>query len=110
MQSAKRDQQIELKRMHIAKWRESGLKMSQYCKEAEIPTSTFSVWVKQASKTKTNLSPDFKRVVMQPTVIMPSVEPTTIEYIIDNKIKIKLHSIPSSDVIIAITKALMSCN
>lgn len=110
MQSAKRYQQFELKRMHIAKWREGGLKMSQYCKEAGIPISTFSAWVKQGSKAKTEPSPKFKRVVMQPAMKLTEDKLAAIEFIMNDKMKIKLHSIPSAEMIIAITKVLMSCN
>ena len=111
MQSLKRDQQAELKHMHITKWRESGVKMSQYCKEAKIPISTFSAWVKHDSRAKVNVSPDFKRVVMQGAVTLPKTEPAAaIEFTVNDTIKIKLHTIPNHDVLIAITKALMSCN
>jgi len=67
----------EVRLSHIEKWRQSGLSMSAYAREVNLPISSLSNWVRSENKSKEK----FKPISLSP--IVPINPNNTIEIIIN---------------------------
>ena len=104
MQGIQREQQLELKQMHIEKWRQSGLKMSHYCRQEGIPLSTFSAWMKG---TNTGSSITYKRIALEQSASISDKQSQIAELVINDHIKLRLINVTHHEWIVGIIKALM---
>jgi hypothetical protein len=89
---------------HIEKWRESKLSMSEYSREANIPFSRLSKWVRSENKSK------FKPILVKPEVASKRLQDSVIEISVEDRIKIRLLNPINPSAIIDIVRGLMSCN
>lgn len=90
---------------HVAKWKQSGLSMSEYCRRNGLPVPSLSRWV-QATQT---ISPAFKPVTIQskrPEEKMSS----TVEIITEDHIKLRLLNVGDASFIVSILKGLKACS
>lgn len=93
-----------VKLTHIEKWRQSGLTMSAYAREAKIPISSLSKWVRSENK----VNDQFKPLLLSPAKTINQDDP--IEIIVGDYIKIRLQNTTDSSIAINIIKGLMRCN
>ena len=91
------------RRMHVEKWKQSGLTMSEYCRKNDVALTSLSAW-SQAAKQPTN---SFKPVV----VTSPQINQAgVIEIVVDNRLKNRLVDMNTQTLVVDIVKELMRCN
>ena len=93
------------RRMHVEKWKQSGLTMSEYCRKNDVALTSLSAW-SQGAKQPTN---SFKPVVVTSPQIN-QVGVGVIEIVVDNRLKIRLVDMNTQTLVVDIVKELMRCN
>ena len=95
----------EARLLHIEKWRQSGLSMSAYSREANISMSNLSKWVQSENKSKTK----FKPITLSSSAPMIK-QGNMIEIIVDNRIRIQLPNLTDPSIAINIIRGLTQCS
>lgn len=93
---------------HVKAWKESGLSMSQFCRQHGLAISSFSVWAQNYSKTK-DPQPAFKPLVLSDTP-KSQTQDSVVEIYFTEQIKLRLLNAHDSQFIVAIAKGLALCN
>lgn len=94
----------EIRQSHVLKWKQSGLTMSDYCRQNTLSISSFSVWVHQYTSAQ---SPAFKPVISQG--LQEKRQQNAIEIISGDRVKIRLHDVNNAALVIEIIKEVMRC-
>lgn len=98
----------EMRMMHVEKWKQSGLTMSEYCRRNDVTLTSLSTWSQGAKRPKNS----FKPVVV--TAPAPAPAPISqagvIEILVDTRLKIRLVDIKSQSLVVDIVKELMRCS
>lgn len=95
----------EERQTHVEKWKQSGLSMSEYCRQNNLAVSNLSGWNSSLLKS----SKAFKS--FQPLSLHDTVKPANVvEILVDQRIKIRLQHITDAALIISIAKGLLPCN
>lgn len=90
--------------LHIEKWKQSGLSMSEYCRQYELPLSSFSTWSRLDNKDK---AVKFKPIVIKPPQISQAAEPNNIiEILVSQQIKLRMLNVTESSLIVDIVRSL----
>lgn len=95
----------EIRQAHIEKWRASGLKMTDYCKQEGLPLSSFSAWVKICTVS----NPIFKPVVMAGKR-ETSRGGCVVEILAGDRLKVRVLDVKDSHLAVSIIKGIMACN
>lgn len=96
---------------HVNTWSQSGLSMTEYCRNFSIPISTFSSWVSQSKKAKS--SSPFKQLTLPEKSVNHNskpMDPSPIQVSLPNGMIVKCDSNYSPIAIAILAKELMSCN
>jgi transposase-like protein len=100
----------EERKSHVENWKKSGLTMSEYCRQNNIPIASLSEW----KRAQMQDHPKFKSVQLlkseksQPEAATKSNN--MIEIMIDQRIQIRLPQISDTSLLINIIKGLMACS
>lgn len=93
----------EVRLSHVAKWRQSGLSMAAYSRDANISFSNLSKWVRSEN------TPKFKPISLSKST-PEIIHDKAIEITISHQIKIRIPNTIDPSMIIHIVKGLMQCN
>lgn len=93
----------EVRLLHVERWRQSGLSMTAYSRNANISFSNLSKWVRSEN------TPKFKPVSL-PKSTGEMIRDQSIEIIVGQQVKIRIPNTTDSSMIINILKGLMQCN
>ena len=96
----------EERQFQVENWKKSGLTMSEYCRQNNLPLVSLSAW--KHSMLRKNIT--FKPVQSLPpagTITKPS---NVVEIMLDHRIKIRLQPVVDASLVIDIVKGLMTCN
>ena len=102
----RRSSNPEIRMIHVEKWRQSGLTMSEYCRRNDVALTSLSAWSKNVKRTKNS----FKPVVVTSPPPAPISQTGVIEILVDTKLKIRLVDIKSQSLVVEIVKGLMRCS
>lgn len=94
---------------HVKKWQESGLPVTEYCRQHNIPLPSFISWRQSALKP----NQVFKPVITIPsaaTKMKPESESNVIEIITEHAIKIRLVNVVDASMVVDIARGLSQCN
>jgi transposase-like protein len=101
----RRNSNVESRRAHVDKWKQSGLSMSEYCRQHDLAISSFSVWV-QMNK---NSSQEFKPITITPPTLLEK-QVNVVEIIVEHRLKLRLLNVIDYKLIVNIAKELVRCN
>ena len=96
----------EERQSHVESWKKSGLSMSDYCRQNNIPLANLSEW-KSASLQD---SPQFKPIQSLPTQCAREKSENIVEILVDQRIKIRLQHVTDASLVINIAKGMLTCN
>jgi transposase-like protein len=97
----------EERKAHVDKWKQSGLTMSEYCRQNNMPLAKLSEWKRSLLPKPTK----FKSIcVAPPTSEVTSQSAHLIEIIVDQRIKIRLHQSTDTSLLLNIIKGLLTCS
>lgn len=98
---------LETRQSHVAKWKQSGVRISEYCRSNDLALSSFSAWVKAHQLT----NQVFKPVLVKSSPV-PSIKSinNVIEILILDKLKIRLIDVTNASLVLDITKELIRCS
>ncbi len=102
----RRQSSLEFRHAQVDKWKQSGLSMSEYCRQHDLSVSSLSAWVR--SRKDANRS--FKAIKMLTPPAQPLLEHNTVEIIVDNRIRIRMQNVRDAVMIVNITRDLMACS
>ena len=91
---------------HLTAWKNSGLKMSEYCRENDISISSFSTWNKRQESIKPK---EIRDITAKPTT-EAVVKPLPIEVFMPNGIKKRLSSMDQLPHVLALLSRGAKCN
>ena len=91
---------------HLTAWKNSGLKMSEYCRENDISISSFSTWNKRQESIKPK---ELRAITAKPTT-EAVVKPLPIEVFMPNGIKKRLSSMDQLPHVLALLSRGAKCN
>lgn len=97
----------EERKSHVEKWKKSGLTMSEYCRQNNIPLANLSEW-KRALWQKSKKFKPLKLAPPVPDGMGQSIN--LIEIIVDHRIKIRLQQLSNTSLLLNIIKGLMACS
>ena len=103
----RRHTSIEERKSHVEKWTKSGLTMSEYCRQNNMPLANLSEWKRALLPTPTK----FKTIrITPPAPEVTSQSDNLIEIIVDQRIKIRLKQLTDTSLLLNIVKGLMTCS
>ncbi len=102
----RRTTSAEIRQSHVSKWMQSGMTMSEYCRNHGVALTSMSTWAKAAKLPKQQ----FKPVVVTPPSTVSSVQSGVIEILIDHRFKIRFIDVKNSLLVVDIMKELMRCS
>ena len=104
---ARRHSTKEERKFHVETWQNSGLTMSEYCRQNHVALSNLSEWKRALS----HKPKKFKPVRIAPSAPeMTSQSINLIEIIVDQRLKIRLQQLSDASFLLNIIKGLMSCS
>ena len=90
----------EERKHHLVSWRDSGLTMSEYCREHDLSISSLSLWNKSQEKTKPK---DLREISATPAATGTiRCKQLPVEVVIPNGIKIRISNIDQLPSVLAI--------
>jgi hypothetical protein len=95
----------KIRNHHVEAWRESGLSIREYCKQNNLANSTLATWLQIEKLSKQQV---FKPISITQSSV--ATKQSTIEIIIDQKIKVRLFDVVNPTFIVNLIKELMTCN
>jgi transposase-like protein len=96
----------EIRMMHVEKWKQSGMTMSEYCRRNDVALTSLSAWSTNAKRPKKS----FKPVVVTTSPSAPISQEGVIEILVDTRLKIRLVDIKSQSLVVNLVKELMRCS
>ena len=93
----------EIRQSHVLKWKQSGMSMSDYCRQNALSISSFSSWAQQHHGSQ----PSFKPVLAHNAP--EKRQQNTIEIISGDRVKIRLHDVTNATLVTSIIKEVMRC-
>jgi transposase-like protein len=96
----------EERQSHVENWKKSGLSMSGYCRQNNLAVANLSEWKKSLLRASTQ----FKSIKTLSTPGLEQTSNNTVEIIVDQRIKIRLHHVTDTSLVINIVKGLMICS
>jgi hypothetical protein len=97
----------EERELHLEKWKKSGLTMSEYCRQNNMPLSKLSEWKRTLLQKPTK----FKSIKLSSPISEAMIKSSNIiEIIVDQRIKIRLQQSSDTSLLINIVKGLMICS
>jgi transposase-like protein len=102
----RRNTSAEIRQLHVNKWKQSGMTMSEYCQNHDVALTSLSAWSKAAKLPKQT----FKPVVVTPSPVASIKQSGVIEILVDTRLKIRLIDIRSPLLVVDIVKELMRCS
>ena len=102
----RRTSNAEMRLMHVEKWKQSGLTMSEYCRRNNVALTSLSAWSQNAKRSKKS----FKAVVVKSPPPAPISQTGVIEISVDNKLKIRLIDMNSQLFVVDLVKELIRCS
>jgi transposase-like protein len=92
---------------HVKRWQDSGLPVSDYCRQHNIPLTSFIGWRSTARKSEQA----FKPVMIAPSLSTgKNSSGNVIEIISEQGIKIRLLNVMDATLVINIARGLTQCN
>lgn len=102
----RRNSSAEIRQSHVNKWKQSGVTMSEYCRNHNVALTSLSAWAKAAKLSKQS----FKPVVVTPSSAVAIKQSGMIEILVDTRLKIRLIDIKNPLLVVDIVKELMQCS
>lgn len=96
----------EIRMMHVEKWKQSGMTMSEYCRRNDVALTSLSAWSTNAKRPKNS----FKPVMVTSPPSVPINQEGVIEILVDTRLKIRLVDIKSQSLVVNLVKELMRCS
>lgn len=96
----------EERKSHVEKWKKSGLTMSEYCRQNNMPLANLSEWKRALLKS----SNKFKSIQLFPAAPETTNQTNLVEIIVDQHIKIRLQPSSDASLLLNIIKGLLTCN
>ena len=94
------------RRTHVENWKESGLSMSEYCRQNNLALANLSEWKNSLLRVSTQ----FKSIKALSTPEPERTSSNTVEIIVGQHIKIRLQHVMDASLVINIAKGLMICS
>lgn len=91
---------------HVEKWKSSGLSMSGYCRQNDLPLASLSEW----KNTLLRKSVSFKPVQLLSAQDASAKPSNVVDILVDQRIKIRLQNITDVSLVVSIVKGLTTCN
>jgi sRNA-binding protein len=104
--NVKRQSTKEERQIHVENWKTSGLSMSEYCRQNNLPLANLSEWKKSLLRA----SEKFKliKTIKSKETEIPSS--SIVEILVDQRIKIRLQQVTDASLIINIVKEMLRCS
>jgi transposase-like protein len=93
----------EIRAQHIEKWKESGLTMSEYCRQNKLSLSSFSSWRQSAIKAKSS----FKPIALSSSASTLTNQ-NIVEIMVDQRIKLRLLNVIDGSFAANIVRSLLN--
>jgi transposase-like protein len=93
---------------HIESWKQSGLSMSEFCRQKGLSLSNFSSWVQTYNKSKVIFKPI--NVTSMPNNQEVQVQKNIIEVCFTQQIKIRFINVIDCSLVVSIAKELAKCS
>ena len=95
-----------IRQSHIESWKQSGLSMSEYCRQKGLSLSNFSSWVQTYNKSQTIFKPIC--VISMPS--KPEIQKNIVEINLAEQITIRFVNVSDYTLIVNIAKELVKCS
>jgi hypothetical protein len=94
---------------HIRKWQESGLPVTEYCREQKIALTSFLGWRRASASVKSEQK--FKPVITKSPPSDAKISPdNVIEIMAEHGIKIRLLNVTDASLALNIARGLIKCS
>ena len=105
----RRSSNPEIRTMHVEKWKQSGLTMSEYCRRNDVALTSLSTWSQGTKRPKNSFKPVVVTSASAAPVPVPISQAGVIEILVDTRLKIRLVDIKSQSLVVDLVKELMRC-
>lgn len=95
-----------MRQSHIESWKQSGLSMSEYCRQKGLSLSNFSSWVQAHNKSQALFKPI--SVLNMPS--NPDIQKNIVEIHFAQQVKIRCVNVSDCALIVNIAKELVKCS
>jgi transposase-like protein len=95
-----------IRQSHIENWKQSGLSMSEYCRQKGLSLSNFSSWAQKHNKSQATFKPI--SVLSMPS--KPEIQKNIVEIHLAQQIKIRFVNVSDYTLIVNIAKELVKCS
>lgn len=97
-----------IRQSHVENWKQSGLSMSEFCRQQGLSLSNFSGWVQTHNKSKLLFKP--VNVTSMPSKQDVQVQKNMIEIHLTQQIKIRFINVIDCSLVVNIAKELAKCS